>query len=57
MICPGYVGMKKSTWIKYGSGFQKLVVNAAETAGITGFFQVGISDDELELVPILGRKG
>ncbi len=32
--------------------------NAAETAGITGIFQVGISDsDELELMPISGRKG
>ena len=37
---------------------KKLVVNAAETAGITGIFQVGISDsDELELMPISGRKG
>ena len=37
---------------------KKLVINAAETAGITGIFQVGISDsDELELVPISGRKG
>lgn len=37
---------------------KKLVVNAAETAGITGIFQVEISDnDELELLPISGRKG
>ena len=37
---------------------KKLVVNAAETAGITGIFQIGISDsDELELMPISGRKG
>ena len=47
-----------NTWIEYGSRFQKVVVNAAETAGITGIFQVGISDsDELELMPISGRKG
>ena len=37
---------------------KKLVVNAAETAGITGIFQVEISDnDELELLSISGRKG
>lgn len=37
---------------------RKIVVNAAEMAGIAGIFQVGISDsDELELMPISGRKG
>ena len=38
--------------------YKKIVVNAAETAGITRFVQVGVSDGyELELVPISGRKG
>lgn len=37
---------------------RKIVINAAETAGITGVFQVGISDDdELDLMPISDRKG